>query len=262
MKNQKRKKILLIDDDTSLLMTLSDFLKFEGYDVVTADSGEQGLKRLSTMTPDLIILDMTMPGMGGVGFLREISSLEGKLKYPILVLTARANMAEFFANVDVDGFVSKPCDPDDVLMEVGRIVFLRSGSAPGTQRKDHTEKKRVLIGEDKRLVNESLVSAFTDAGYVVDTVFKGPEVLERAIVGRPDIIVIKLVLAGMTGDTVANMLKKMPHTRNIPVVLYDDSDSDVPETAYTKSGTGIKRFVKDNNSVSLLTAVKEVLENG
>ena len=69
-----KKRILLIDDDTSLLLTLSDFLIHEGYQVVTANSGEQGLKRLDEVDPDLIILDMNMPGMGGVGFLREISS--------------------------------------------------------------------------------------------------------------------------------------------------------------------------------------------
>ncbi|NQT93034.1 MAG: response regulator [Lentisphaerae bacterium] len=60
-----KKRILLIDDDTSLLTTLSDFLSFEGYEVVTADSGEQGLRRLQTTEPDLIVLDMSMPGMGG-----------------------------------------------------------------------------------------------------------------------------------------------------------------------------------------------------
>ena len=100
-----KKTILLIDDDTSLLVTLSDFLRFEGYDVTTADSGEQGLKRLKTLEPDLIILDMSMPGMGGIGFLKEISVV-GKPKHPVLVLTARANMAEFFADIDVDGRIA------------------------------------------------------------------------------------------------------------------------------------------------------------
>ena len=71
--------VLLVDDDTSLLVTLSDFLKFEGYHVVTADSGEEALRRLEEIRPDLIILDMSMPGMGGVGFLKAISSSGGRL---------------------------------------------------------------------------------------------------------------------------------------------------------------------------------------
>ena len=160
MEKQKR-RILLIDDDTSLLVTLSDFLRFEGYDVVTADSGEQGLRKLSRMPlPDLIILDMSMPGMGGVGFLKEISNAEGKPKYPVLVLTARANMAEFFANVEVDGFIAKPCDPNDLLMEVGRIIFLRRGLEEEKAVGSTAEKKKVLIAEDDRSINENLVNVF------------------------------------------------------------------------------------------------------
>lgn len=259
MKNQGKKKVLLIDDDANLLVTLGDFLKFEGYDVVTADSGEQGLKKLDKFTPDLIILDMSMPGMGGVGFLKQISSPDGKPKYPVLVLTARAHMAEFFANIEVDGFVSKPCDPNDVLTEVGRIIFLRSGSSP-QKIQIQAEKKKVLLGEDNELVNENLTSAFTDAGYIVDTVCTGPEVLEKAIVGRPDIIVMKLVFSGMNGDNVANILKEMPNARDIPIILYDETNADVPETRYTESETGIKKLVRNNNSVSLLAAVKDVLK--
>jgi len=260
MEKQKR-RILLVDDDTSLLVTLSDFLRFEGYEVVTADSGEQGLRKLSRMpAPDLIILDMSMPGMGGVGFLKEISNADGKPKHPVLVLTARANMAEFFANMEVDGFVAKPCDPSDLLMEVGRIIFLRRGAddeerTPGAR----VEKRKVLIGEDDRGINESLINVLASEGYVVNSVFSGPEVLEKAIVERPDVIVIKLVMANMNGDAVAQMLKEMPNTRAIPIVLYDDSEAQVPATKFTESGTGIKKFIRSNNAMQLLAAVKSVL---
>src|ERR1035437_781835 len=219
MQYATKKKILLIDDDASLLLTLSDFLTFEGYEVTTADSGEKGLTKLASMTPDLIILDMSMPGMGGVGFLKEISS-GGKPKHPVLVLTARANMAEFFANVDVDGFMAKPCDPDDLLMEVGRIVFLRSGADAQHAEQGVAVQKTILIGEDDRVNNERLGAAFVSAGYEVDSVFSGPEAVEKAIVLQPDIIVVKAVLANMNGDVVARMLQEMPKTKNIPIVLF------------------------------------------
>lgn len=259
MESQTKRKILLIDDDTSLLVTLSDFLKFEGYDVITADSGEQGLKRLKQYTPDLIILDMSMPGMGGVGFLKHVSTPEGKPRYAVLVLTARANMAEFFADVEVDGFIAKPCDPKDLLMEVARIIFLRRGDESRSKGGEDV-KRRILLGEDDRMVNGNLAAAFADAGYVVDTVFKGPEVLEKAIVGRPDAIVVKLVMAGMNGDAVARMMKEMPNTRDIPVVLYDDSKSGIPASSFTQPGTGIKAFVRGNNSVLLVAAVNDLFK--
>lgn len=259
MQEGSKKKILLIDDDASLLLTLSDFLTFEGYDVITADSGEKGLKKLQKVTPDLIILDMSMPGMGGVGFLKEISSHDGKPKHPVLVLTARANMAEFFSNIDVDGFVAKPCDPDDLLMEVGRIVFLRSGGEAKPLEQSASVMKTVLIGEDDVAMNETLVKAFAAAGYDAESVFSGPEVVEKAIVLQPDVIVIKATLSNMNGDAVARMLKEMPKTRVIPIVLFDESDSAVSETKYTESGTGIKKFVRGNSPETLLAVVREVV---
>lgn len=259
MDNRDKKKILLIDDDRNLLLTLSDFLKFEGYTVVTADSGENGLKALEKGTPDLIILDMSMPGMGGVGFLKEISSAAGKPEHPVLVLTARANMAEFFANVDVDGFIAKPCDPSDLLMEVARIIFLTSGGSDD-DRVSAKEKFKVLIGEDDDVVREQLVDACGVANLLVDAVGKGPEVLEQAIVQRPDVIVIKRILASMNGDSVAAMLKEMPNTRDIPIILYDDSGEDLPQERFVKPGSSIKRYVRSSDPQEVLRAVSSVLE--
>ncbi|MDD4872341.1 MAG: response regulator [Kiritimatiellae bacterium] len=260
MENQGKRKILLVDDDTSLLVTLSDFLRYEGYDVITAESGEQALKKLQQIVPDLIILDMSMPGMGGVGFLRNISSEEGKPNYPVLVLTARANMAEFFANVDIDGFVPKPCPPSDLLMEVGRILFLR-GSNKGESVESHgTGKNRVLIGDDDTLCNQAICDIFIEAGYIVDSVLKGPEVLEKAIVGKPDVVVMKVVFAGMNGDAIVKMMKEMPHTKDIPVVLYDNGESQIPDAEYTQAGAGVVKFVRSNKPDLLLSAVKEILK--
>lgn len=260
MENALKRKILLVDDDTSLLVTLSDFLRHEGYDVVTADSGEQALKKLNHVAPELIILDMSMPGMGGVGFLKEISSSEGKPKYPVLVLTARANMAEFFANVDVDGFVAKPCAPSDLLMEVGRILFLRGSSPASANDRLGDSTKKVLIGEDDMKVCQSLTSLLSEEGYSVEYVFKGPEVLEKAIVSKPDIVVMKIVLPGMNGDAVAKMMKEMPHTKDIPVILYDDSESTLSESKFVNAKTGVKKFIRGNSPLALKAAIKAIID--
>ena len=117
------KKILLVDDDPSLLATMGQFLKFEGYDVTTAESGETALEHLKIIRPDIIVLDMSMPGMGGMCFLKSIMGPDGKPQYPVLVLTARSQMAEMFGDIEVDGFMSKPADPDGLLQEIARILF-------------------------------------------------------------------------------------------------------------------------------------------
>ena len=255
---QYRSKVLLIDDDTSLLLMLSDFLKFEGYDVVTADAGEEGLKRLESMKPDLIILDMSMPGMGGIGFLKAISLPGGRPKFPVLVLTARANMAEFFADVEVDGFIAKPCNTEDLLNEVGRIVFLRRGEE-GNRPSAGATKAKLLVGEDDPAIMTRLVRELGGAGYIVETASSGPEVMERAIVGRPAAILCKLVLRAMNGDGVANMLKEMPNTSVIPVILYDDSGSAGSADSYRKTGAHVEAVVIGNASETILAAIAKVL---
>ncbi|MBL7077702.1 MAG: response regulator [Kiritimatiellae bacterium] len=252
MDNEK-KTILLIDDDTSLLVTLSDFLRFEGYEVITADSGEQGLKRLQALEPDLILLDMSMPGMGGIGFLKEIS-VDGKPKHPVLVLTARANMAEFFADVDVDGFVAKPCAPEDLLMEVGRILFLRSGQEE--QVSTAASPVKVLLGEDDAMVAAKIEERLESEGMLVSLVEQGPEMIEQAILQRPDIILCKQLLSRMNGDAVADMLRAMPNARSIPVVLYDESgllkDNVCPR--------GVSHVVLSDDPNALLSAVKALVD--
>jgi CheY-like chemotaxis protein len=258
MPDDKKRQILLIDDDTSLLTTLSDFLRFEGYDVVTAESGERGLEKLNSISPDLIILDMSMPGIGGIGFLKAILDDNGKPSHPVVVLTARANMAEFFANVEVDGFIAKPCDPQDFLMEVGRIIFLRSGeaaeSAPGVKA-----RRKLLLGEDDAAIGDRLAEWFSTRGYIIDRAEKGPDVLERAIVSRPDVIVMNLILEGMNGTAVADMLKVMPNTKSIPIILHDSTDATLPAAAGNASGGGIVATVPSDEPSEIHAVVDKVL---
>lgn len=245
MSEQKR-TLLVIDDDTSLLVTLSDFLRFEGYEVITAESGEKGLVALNRVKPDLIILDMSMPGMGGIGFLKEIVNDEGTPEYPVLVLTARANMAEFFANVEVDGFVAKPCDPQDLLMEVTRIIFLRQGDDAVTR--NAVSQRRVVLGESDIGFASRLVDAYRDQGFVIEHCLKGPEVLESAIVNQPDVIVMNQILDGLNGSAVADMLKVMPNTKSIPILIFADDADELRHFEPNRDGGGVVAAIQSSSA--------------
>ena len=258
MSEELKRQILLIDDDPSLRTTLGDFLRFEGYGVTTAESGEKGLEALEAMTPDLVILDMSMPGMGGIGFLKSILDENGKPAHPVVVLTARANMAEFFANVEVDGFIAKPCDPQDFLMEVGRIIFLRSGEQ-AERSSDVQAHRKLLLGEDDSGIGKRLSEWFSAHGFIVDLAVKGPEVLERAIMSHPDIIVMNAILEGMNGGAVADMLKVMPNTQGIPIVLHAAPGSFLPPAAGNTSGGGIIATVPSTEAEAIFSVIEKVL---
>lgn len=212
-----KRKILLVDDDQSLLETLSDFLTFEGFNVLCSPSGEDALIKLRSFQPDLIILDMGMPGMGGKGFLDRITNPDGSTLAPVLVLTARSTMAEYFADKMIASFMSKPCDPADLLMEVGRILiqFGSHKSAANTKA-----VRKLVVAEPDAALQSKLQSELIAAGFHVFTVSNGLEALEKAIEVKPDAIVMRLELPMMSANEVLGMLRRLPSTADVSGVVY------------------------------------------
>lgn len=223
METNKR-KLLLVDDDPSLLETLGDFLSFEGYEVLCATSGEDALIKMRPFQPDLIILDMGMPGMGGKGFLDRITNPDGSTLYPVLVLTARASMAEFFADKQIAGFIAKPCDPPDLLMEVGRILF--ETASEGYHVTTSQVTRRLVVAEGEMKLRQTLEVEFTQAGFEVAAVATGADALEACVTFQPDAVVMRLELEGMSADEVVALMKRLPHTRGVKAVVYG---FDLPE---------------------------------
>jgi len=224
METNKR-KLLLVDDDPSLLETLGDFLTFEGYEVLCSASGEDALIKMRPFQPDLIILDMGMPGMGGTGFLDRITNPDGRTLYPVLVLTARASMAEYFADKQIAGFIAKPCDPPDLLLEVGRILFETAnegGRGPNAQ-----VARRLVIADGDPVLRQKLDLEFRQAGFEVAAVATGAEALEACVTFKPDAAVMRLELEAMSADEVIAMLKRLPNTRGVKAVVYG---LDLPES--------------------------------
>jgi CheY-like chemotaxis protein len=258
-------KILIVDDDVRLLSTLRRMLEATGqYEVMTEDSGQRALAAAVTFKPDLIILDMNMPQMGGVEFLKDISTPDGKLKYPVLVMTSRANMAKFFDDVPVDGFMAKPCNPDDLRKEVDRIILIRqnANTKTATNQAASLTQKSILIGEDDEVVSKRLIDIFRRAGYTVDCVSLGPQMLEKAVVQKPDVILVKLILTNLNGDAVARLLREMPSAKDIPVILYDQCQHHADESKSAPPRPGVRKFVRSDSSPALLSAVADVLAGG
>jgi len=220
-RNQKdgpKKYILVVDDDEHLLQTLVDFLDYKGFETGGARSGEEALVKLSERKPDLVILDISMPGMGGVGFLRRITNSEGRRQCPVLVLTARSLMKDFFDTLEVDGFVPKPCDEAGLEAEIWRI--LRKTESQARIEADRARARRVLIGDDDSHAAQRLEGALRAAGYEVEVANTGPVVLEKAPVFKPDVVAMRDILSGLNGQKVISLLAIMPSTRTVPSVLY------------------------------------------
>lgn len=113
--------VLIVDDEIDIIETVQYQLEANGFIVHTAEDGEDGLNKLKTITPDLIILDMNMPKAGGMEFCENIL-IGKKLKYPVLVLTARTNSEQTLDGFNIDCFMKKPFEIDDLVCNVKTII--------------------------------------------------------------------------------------------------------------------------------------------
>ncbi len=124
-----RKKILLVDDSSTILMMEKFILRNGPYDLVTAANGEEGVRKASEHLPDLILLDVIMPKMGGFEACRLIRSTESTSQIPIIMVTTRgeaANVEAGWANGCTD-YVTKPINSIELLAKVRN--FLGDGAA-------------------------------------------------------------------------------------------------------------------------------------
>ena len=124
-------KILVVDDDPDILDAVALILESQGYEVVTARDGIEGLANLKAEQPDLMILDLMMPRMDGFAVCKELQDPRWS-KYkdiPILVLTSvreeasrRRYELETGLELDVDDYVEKPMSPDILLKRVSTLI--------------------------------------------------------------------------------------------------------------------------------------------
>jgi CheY-like chemotaxis protein len=111
--------VLVVDDDTSILDTVTAILSGEGYDVVSAASGQEALDAVARKHPLVILLDMRMPIMDGWAVAR---ALRGQgINVPIVVMTAAESAKRWADEVGAEGYLAKPFGLDDLLAAVDRF---------------------------------------------------------------------------------------------------------------------------------------------
>ena len=111
--------VLVVDDDASILDTVSSILSGEGYDVVSASTGQEALAAVARTRLVLILLDMRMPVMDGWAVARALR--EGDNKVPIVVMTAAESAKRWADEVGADGYLAKPFGLDELLDTVERF---------------------------------------------------------------------------------------------------------------------------------------------
>jgi len=215
-----KRTILLIDDDVFTQQMVKSSLQSKGYTVETANDGFQGLEKLKTVTPHLIVLDVTMPNMGGLTFYQKICDATNHPKFPVLILTARASMEQLFQDLFIDGFMKKPFQRDELLEKIEAIINKRFGAIKTIVVSGIERVAQVCIVEDDPEESKKISEAFSNAGYVVNAVASGTQAMENIYGSLPDIAVVKLALPDIGGDSIIIQLKGMARSKHIKFILY------------------------------------------
>ncbi len=146
-------KILLVDDEQDILDFLSYNLEKEGFEVHTATNGKDAIKTATKLVPDLIVLDVMMPGMDGIETCREIRQIDALKNSVIAFLTARNEDYSQIAGFDVgaDDYITKPIKPRVLISRIKAL--LRRGAVSGSEQpSDVIEVGGIRVEKDRHMV--------------------------------------------------------------------------------------------------------------
>jgi DNA-binding response OmpR family regulator len=204
---EQDKSILVIEDEPDMVMGLKDALEFEGYTVMTAVQGKEGIGIARRNRPSCVILDLMLPDQNGYRVCEEIRSFNPTV--PIIMLTARSQEADKLRGFDVgaDDYVTKPFSVAELLARIS-AVFRRVDAAAA-----RPEEQRLAIGE----VTVDLKSqTVTDGGRVVPLGFYEVEILRFLVEREGDPVSRDEILdrvwgieASPTNRTVDNFIVKL-----------------------------------------------------
>ena len=184
-------RILLVEDEESLRVTLAANLELADHEVLEAGDGRTALEMLDRGAVDLVLSDVRMPILDGVGLIRQIRRAGRNL--PVVVMTAYAAEEQLEAAI-AEGAFAVLKKPFDIAQAIG--VLARAVARP-----------IVLVVDDDRAVAASIVATLGASGVQAEAVFSGEEALALVDAGRVDVCVTDLVMPGMDGATLAASLR-------------------------------------------------------
>jgi two-component system cell cycle response regulator len=229
-------RVLVVDDILSNVKLLEAKLSAEYFEVITAFNGEQALARVASDTPDIILLDVMMPGMDGFEVCRRIKSNGKTTHIPVVMVTALDQPSDRVTGLDAgaDDFLTKPVDDMSLFARVRSLVRLKmmtdelrmreeTGQSMGLTDASETMFEpdptgRILIVEDR----PESVAWFRTALEVknkVDDIATFDEALVSARGGDFDLIVVSLGIRAFDGLRLCSHLRSLAEIRNTPILV-------------------------------------------
>jgi two-component system, NtrC family, sensor kinase len=244
--------ILVIDDSVTFREELRGALERSGYGVITATSGETGLRLAAARRPAALIVDGVMPGMDGATVIRRLRLDVALRGLPCLLLTASEEQgAELRAlEAGADAFVRKEEDMDVILARFA--AMLRTARTELEVPSSLASPKRILAVDDSMTYLQELASALRDEGYDVVLAHSGEEALDMLAVQHVDCILLDLMMPGVGGQETCRRIKASTALRNTPLIMLTAVED--RQALIEGLATGADDYIAKSNEFDVLRA--------
>lgn len=236
-------RILVVDDILPNVKLLEAKLSSEYYDVLTATSGEEALQRVAQDSPDIILLDVMMPGMDGFEVCKRIKENAAYAHIPVVMVTALTDSTDKVRGLEAgaDDFLSKPVNDTALMARVRSLVRLKMtvdewrarsntanqlglGEENQTVMGERVEEARILIIDDQQFEADKIADTLHRDNDIVIPVTSGIEAMELVSQHEFDLVIISLNLKNEDGLRLCSHLKSNERTRGVPILMVATED--------------------------------------
>ncbi|TAE59982.1 MAG: response regulator [Nostocales cyanobacterium] len=210
--HQNTPLVLVCDDDATIRSELQQMLEQGGYRVITVSRGEDAISQAIYHHPDVILLDLLMPGMNGWETMAVLKEKPETQDIPIVICSVYKANSRNLSQGDFVDWLNKPVSENNLLNSLHKVV-----SQP-------SRKVKILIVEDDHDLADLLVTIFERHNIETFIATTGREAIHLSQKINPDLLILDVILPEIDGFTVVDWLKKHNQLCNIPVVVYSAQD--------------------------------------
>jgi signal transduction histidine kinase/DNA-binding response OmpR family regulator/HAMP domain-containing protein len=234
--------ILVVDDDPTVRAVTERFLVREGFTVVTADGGVEGLRLARELRPAAITLDVMMPDLDGWSVLSVIKGDPALSDIPVILMTIVDEKGRGFALGATD-FLVKPVDRNRLIGTLRNIC-----GASG---------RRVLLVDDENIARRDVRLALEKDGWSVAEAENGKSALEQMAEAQPDAIILDLMMPEMDGFEFVDALRRRSDWRDIPVLVI--TAKDLTDNDRRRLNGGVEHILQKHGGAEMLRDVRSIL---